>query len=331
MRKLLLALLSLLIASSASAVSMDWTPIGNPGNFCDPQSQGCFGAVGYSYNIGTYEVTNAQYVEFLNAKAASDPFGLYSPGMGALPIGGIARSGSPGSYSYSAIGFGGERPVNYVSFYDAVRFANWMNNGQGSGDTETGAYILLGGTATPSNGDTVTRSAAATIVLPSANEWYKAAYYGPASSSYFDYPAGSNAPTLCTLPGTWPNAGNCDSGGFNDDLYDYDADHPTWVGSYSNSLSPYGTYDQGGNVREWNETLLPGSGGSALRGEHGGSYADIAPALAGYYFGAGDNPTVEHALRGFRVAMIPEPGTGLLVLAGLARPRRLAQRSPSHG
>jgi hypothetical protein len=53
-------LLSLLVASSASAVTMAWTPIGNPGNTCDPQSQGCFGAVGYEYYIGTYEVTNAQ-------------------------------------------------------------------------------------------------------------------------------------------------------------------------------------------------------------------------------------------------------------------------------
>jgi len=32
-------LLSLLIASSASAVTMDWTPIGNPGNACDTQLQ----------------------------------------------------------------------------------------------------------------------------------------------------------------------------------------------------------------------------------------------------------------------------------------------------
>jgi hypothetical protein len=57
-------LLSLLMTSSASAVTMSWTPVGNPGNACDPQSQGCFGAVGYAYSIGTYEVTNAQYASF---------------------------------------------------------------------------------------------------------------------------------------------------------------------------------------------------------------------------------------------------------------------------
>ena len=42
--------------------------------------------------------------------------------------------------------------MNYVTWYDTIRFANWLNNGQGTGDTETGAYTLLGGTPTPSNG-----------------------------------------------------------------------------------------------------------------------------------------------------------------------------------
>src|SRR5262245_56769281 len=89
-------LLSLGIASAASAVTMDWTFVGNPGNTCDPTSQGCFGAVGYDYYSGTYEVTNAQYVEFLNAKAAADPLGLYTPDMspGRTNWGSIQQSGS---------------------------------------------------------------------------------------------------------------------------------------------------------------------------------------------------------------------------------------------
>src|SRR5262250_3257107 len=127
--RLSILLLSLLIASSASAVTMAWTPIGNPGNACDPQYLGCFGAVAYSYDIGTYEVTNAQYAEFLNAKAASDPLGLYSTSMGSAAspnFGGITRTGSDGSYAYSTIAGRGGMPVNFVSFYDAIRFANWM-------------------------------------------------------------------------------------------------------------------------------------------------------------------------------------------------------------
>ena len=104
-------LLSLGIASSAAAVAMDWTPIGDPGNACDPQGLSfgeliCLGSVGYSYNVGTYEVTNAQYAEFLNAKAAADPLGLYDTAMSSTVVpylGGITRSGSPGSYTYGSL------------------------------------------------------------------------------------------------------------------------------------------------------------------------------------------------------------------------------------
>jgi hypothetical protein len=172
-------LLSLVIGSTASAVTMDWTPIGNPGNPCDPQLQGCFGAVDYSYNLGTYEVTTAQYAEFLNAKAAADPLELYSTGMG------IMRFGGSGFYSYSVYPGREDMPVNYVSFYDALRFANWMNNGQGNSDTESGAYTLLGGTETPSNGDSVTRNSGAVIVLPREDEWYKPAVLRPVGGKLF--------------------------------------------------------------------------------------------------------------------------------------------------
>src|SRR5215510_10306366 len=125
------SVLLLLIASSASAVTMAWTSIGNPGNACDPQPGGlfpggCFGAVGYAYQIGTYEVTNAQYAEFLNAKAASDPLALYDTDMG-IPrgrYGGIMRGGSSGSYTYTAIAGRENMPVNQVTFFDVLRFSN---------------------------------------------------------------------------------------------------------------------------------------------------------------------------------------------------------------
>lgn len=306
------SVLLLLIASSASAVTMAWTSIGNPGNACDPQPGGlfpggCFGAVGYAYQIGTYEVTNSQYAEFLNAKAASDPLELYNTHMDSVSdLGGVTRSGSSGSFAYSTIPGRENTPVNYVSFYDALRFANWMNNGQGNADTETGSYTLLGGTAAPSNGDSVTRNAGATIFLTSGDEWYKAAYYNPATSSYFDFPAGSNTQTVCATPSATANTANCGYPSVVGDL--------TSVGSYPNSPSSYGTFDQGGNVFEFDEVML--SGGS--REIRGGSFNSIPSVLAASIRFDSSPVGNEGAGLGFRlVAIVPEPSTGLLMIAGL--------------
>jgi sulfatase modifying factor 1 len=297
-------LLSLLIASAALAVTMDWTPIGNPGNTCETQGGGCFGAVGYAYDIGTYEVTNAQYAEFLNAKAADDPLALYNTSMGS-GTGGITRSGVSGGYSYIAIAGRGDMPVNFVSFYDALRFANWLNNGQGAGDTETGAYTLEGGTATPSNGTTVTRNPGATIFLTSEDEWYKAAYHDALDTcvgDYCDYPARLDPTTTCATPNATANQANCF--GAVGDL--------TNKGSYTGSASPYGTFDQGGNVMEWHEAIISGF----YRGVRGGGFIYGASYLAASAYALTD-PASEEYYFGFRVASIPEPSTGLLVIAGL--------------
>jgi len=64
---------------------------------------------------------------------------------------------------------------------DAARFANWLTNGQplapeGIGTTETGSYAL-NGAVDDANIVKVKRSAGAKYVLPTVNEWYKAAYY----------------------------------------------------------------------------------------------------------------------------------------------------------
>ncbi len=44
--RLVLAVASPLFDSAASAVvSIDWVTVGDPGNVCETQTQGCFGAV----------------------------------------------------------------------------------------------------------------------------------------------------------------------------------------------------------------------------------------------------------------------------------------------
>ena len=96
--------------------------------------------------------------------------------------GGITyNAGAADGSKYSVISGHGNDPVNYLTWYDAIRFANWLDNSQVPGSTETGSYTLLGGTPTPSNAYNITRNANAKIFLPSENEWYKAAYYNPAT------------------------------------------------------------------------------------------------------------------------------------------------------
>ena len=199
---------------------IDLVTVGDPLNSGDITAAGIFGRVTTAYQIGRTEVTNAQYVEFLNATAASDPYSLYNPSMGTFNDGGIVRTGASGAFTYSIKPTTvveredgsffdytyADKPVNYVTWYDAARFANWMNNGQGAASTETGAYTLLGGTPIPTNAEDIMRNAGATWFLPSENQWYKAAYYDAATASYFDYPTGSNSAPNNNLPSA--DAGN---------------------------------------------------------------------------------------------------------------------------
>lgn len=126
--------------------TIDFVPVGDLGNANDErESNGLeFGRVDYSYNIAKYETTYGQYVEFLNAVAKSDPSGLFNPGMQYDKLlNGIARTGIDGGYSCSLLDLASaNKPVTYVNFLDAIRFANWMNNGQGDASTESGAYTI---------------------------------------------------------------------------------------------------------------------------------------------------------------------------------------------
>jgi len=293
--------LCLLVAPAARAqspappaVTFHWVTLGAPGNACDDQGIGrCFGAVGYPYRIATHEVTNAQYAAFLNAKAASDPLTLYNTNMATSS--GITRSGSPGSYTYGVVAGRENVPVVNVSFFDALRFANWLHNGQGNGDTETGAYTLLGGTPTPSN-PLVQRNAGATVFLASDEEWYKAAYYDAGLAIYYDYPAGTDAQIVCSMPTAAPNTANC--GGVVGGL--------TPVGSYPGSPSPSGTFDQGGNASEWTDGDVGVLENRTIRGGFRTSSPDRLRGQVQDY----DDPWHESGALGFRVATLAEGAGG---------------------
>ena len=127
----------------------EFVTVGDPGNANGLSALGGngYGSVGYTYQIGKYEVTYGQWAEFLNAKAKSDPTGLYNRSMTTDKVAnGLTRSGKEGSYSYAPINeTRANLPVDYVAFQDIVRYANWVNNGKGNSSTEYGAYTITTG------------------------------------------------------------------------------------------------------------------------------------------------------------------------------------------
>ena len=349
------ALVVALGSSAMGKVNIETVPVGDPGNageqsrLASDGDKTHYGGVAYTYNIGKYEVTAGQYCEFLNAVVASDPYELYNANMDIRSEGcQITRNGSSGSYTYDFRGrpSGTEadwanRPVNYVSWGDEARFANWLHNGQPTGTltgdpaqdaglTEHGAYGLNGATAYVDLMP-VGREADWKWAIPTENEWYKAAYYDPSlnagAGGYYDYPSSSDSKPEYIGDGesiTNPDPGNYAT---------YDGDggtdgigppyYRTEVGEHENSYSPYGTFDQGGNVWEWNEAIVS----LLYRGLRGGSYlyyGDVLHASIRDHF----HPDFEDRYIGFRVVQVPEPATlSLLALNGLVLVRRRKLRA----
>ncbi|MCG3181526.1 MAG: hypothetical protein BIFFINMI_03922 [Phycisphaerae bacterium] len=302
------AIAVIVVAGPASAVAalVDSVTIESAGNTADGNGRG---AVAYRYNIMTHEVTVAQYVEFLNAVADSDPHGVFTSKSDAYDL--ITRTGSDGSYSYAAKSGAGNLPMQRVSVFSAMRYVNWLQNGQptapqGIFTTEDGAYDMS--QANP------TRDVGASFVLPTMDEWYKAAYFDPTLNSgtggYYDYPTSNNLAPTAQAP-----AGGSNSANFNNVLSSPPYNN---VGAYTATTSPWGLYDAAGNVAEWTETLVSTNTYAAMGGSFNASTANAF--MAGAFAGSG--PTITYRDVGFRVVEVniastsaPEPAT--LAILGL--------------
>lgn len=168
------------------------------------------GGVGYRYGIGQLEITVDQYVDFLNT---ADPAGrnkhkLYSstessaawPRFGQIDF---AAGAAKGRHYTVASPEWADKPYGFANFLRSARFVNSLYNGtvlsveKGRLDgypavayrvrlsrrTESGMYEMTNRKAT--------RSAKSGFVVPSQDEWIKAAYYDPSGGgtySYWKYP-----------------------------------------------------------------------------------------------------------------------------------------------
>jgi formylglycine-generating enzyme required for sulfatase activity len=293
--------------SGANQFNMEFVTIGNPGNAADTTgAPNPAGAVGYIYDIGKFEVSQDMIAKF-NASQS-------------LQITQDTR--------------GPNKPATSVSWNEAARFVNWLN-------TSTGGFAAYKFTTSGVNdnialwtaADTLDydaanpyRSLRATYVLPSYNEWYKAAYFNPSNSTYYDFPNGSDTAPTAVASGTADNTAI-----YGQSLFPGPADV-----NQAGGLSPYGVMGLGGNVLEWEESSfdLANNDASSVRGVRGGDWSrpDLAlsSSLRGITVPSGESYDV-----GFRVASlsssappaVPEPSMmvigGLLGLGGLIAEKRM--------
>jgi formylglycine-generating enzyme required for sulfatase activity len=311
--------------------NLQFVTVGDPGNAPNVYKGydgNPLGAVGFTYAMSKFDTTAAQYCLFLNSVATtSDPFGLYNTGMGRGPgtgSCGITRTGNPGNYSYTTTLSGytvnnGNFPVNGVSWGSAARFCNWLTNGQpvgpeGAGTTETGSYTL-NGAIDDANLMGVTRNAGAKYALPTANEWYKAAYYkgGSTSAGYWFYPTESNSTPSNVLSPTGTNNANY----YNGTVLTDPVNLLTQVGAFASSPGPYGTFDMGGDEWQWSEAnwrVYPQKlewGIWAAAGYPTGD--DLVLAMDAEGKAGSTEPSTTDMAIGFRVIEVPEP-TALVIL-----------------
>jgi len=311
--------------SQGSLVSIETVDVGDANNTAASVNSALYGAVADAFRMGKYEVTIEQYTGFLNAaaKTTSGANGaivnsLYDSRMGSdINVAGIARSGDGSSanpYVYSVIG-DGQRPIAYATWFNAARFANWMHNGATvEADTETGAYTLSGATS-----GTFTKNPGAKWWIPSENEWFKAAYYkgGGLNAGYWTYPTQSNS-----FPDNSTSTGSNQANFLRNGLFsitqastlDATENYLTAVGTFSSCPSAYGTFDQGGNVDEWTDTVVSTGFGDArvTRGgawNSGGLNHDVSPVSTAL-------PGDRLNKLGFRLARPAVSGTDPSTLSG---------------
>jgi formylglycine-generating enzyme required for sulfatase activity len=299
----LAALACLPFGSIASGEAIQWVTVGDPGNAADTTNRG---AVSDSFQIMKYEFTNQQYTDFLNSVDAggNNPNSVYHVDMGNDIRGGISfTSGAASGSKYAVKSNMGDKPVNYVSWFDAARVSNWLMNGAtSSSSTETGAYTLVGGQTT---GIAPAVNNGATFYIPTEDQWYKAAYYmgGGTNAGYWDYATRSDtAPTAVTADTTGIGSAGS-TGNFANYLDDANwndrGGNVTTVGTNGVS-SAYGAFDMNGNITEWND--LTGLVAGERRGLRGGFWGSFSENSLRSSFNQDTPASDENDVYGFRLA-----------------------------
>lgn len=311
---MLITLLAACGTARAGDTKIALVPIGDAGR----------GRLQTVFRMGAFEITNAQYCEFLNAVARADPNGLYHQSMGSSTAGGIERSGQPGAYAYRVKPNFADKPVFFVRWNNAARFINWLENGRPAGDqspatTEDGTYTLLGDETADYFSD-IPRNTGSRWFLPSIAEWRKAAYWDPMKDGVGGWWTYATRSDDLPAPSPATPAGMLARRSFNVANYDSQAN---WNGSTGGNVttvggsgrpSAFGTFDQNGNVFEWLQTRVCASAQICGKQRAGGGYFSQASALLQMFTQGADYPDAfpyhdsadgqDFAMSGIRVAAV---------------------------
>ena len=301
--------------SDSNTFGVEFVTIGQPGNLPDlTGNPRPVGQVDYVYDIAKHEISRAM-VDAANA-------------VGSLEI----------SLDPMRIVNGGPRsdmPATGISWNEAARFVNWLNVSKGYPEAykflaqpgEPGYHVnanqtLWQPTDLGFDDENWFRNSGARYVLPSVDEWYKAAYYnpdaGPGDHLYFNFPTGSNDPPTPVAFGTDP-----DTAVYRQRPVQGPADI-----TQAGGLSAFGAMAMGGNVWEWEETELDLVNDTpySIRGVRGGRWVNAPGDIWGFSRDDDDFPNFEMLSQGFRVGRLPErtaqldfevsPGVGRLQHSG---------------
>ena len=297
----LLGFVGMIVSATASAdtfgsadnvFEIEFVTIGDPGNVADTTGDpNPAGAVAYEYRMGKYEISEAM-IDAANAISADagDPLGITHDGRGP------------------------NKPATRVSWFEAAEFVNWLNTSKGATPAykfdDQGDFQLWEAGDNGFNPDNRFRNTEASYFLPSADEWYKAAFYDPVTDVWFDFPNGSDTAPIPTAGGTEPGTAVYNLGGPADIML-------------GGGPSPFGTVAQAGNVWEWDETAvdLVNDDPNENRGFRGSAWLTITRepiSLSSSFRHSFLLPIGSSADVGFRVASIPEPCTLTIIVLGMS-------------
>jgi formylglycine-generating enzyme len=274
--------------SGENQFEIEFVTIGDPGNAADTTGEpNPVGSVPYVYGIGTYEVPE-HAIRRANAATADSE----------MPL------------SITLDERGPDKPATSVSWFEAARFVNWLNEDKGApraykfddGPGGSGDFELWEPGDVGYNPANPFRNTQARYFLPSVDEWYKAAFYDPVTDSYFDYPTGMNTPPMAVASGMEANTAVYNQAGPADVML-------------AGGESPFGTVGQAGNSAEWQETAFDLLNDSTFENRNIANRDWTQGTVEAVAFSLSNEarlsvrPFIEPISVGIRVISVPEPST----------------------